>query len=58
MSRTRHHSKVTEVEQTKRKKPSMKQRYFQALNIDEWYIELPITSHLGNKLVKQDRVLG
>lgn len=49
MSRTRHYNKL-ETSERKRKKTSFKQRYVEALRLDDWYIEIPVSKNLSGKL--------
>ena len=49
MSRTRHHNSS----QNEHAKASSKQRKLEALNIDDLYIELPLTKHLSRKLSRR-----
>lgn len=58
MSRTRHHGKVTASEQAKRKKVSLRQRYTLDVPVDDWYIELPITKQIGNRLSRREKAWG
>ncbi len=58
MSRTRHHDKVIGGNHEGRKKPSLRQKNFQGTPLGEWYIELPITKQIENRLSRREKAWG
>ena len=56
MSRTRHHEQSSVYNKMKRKKSSLRQRYVEALRLDEWYIELPISNKIPKNIVQGGKV--
>lgn len=53
MSRTLHHNSSMESVRTKRKKLlSLKQKYSKVLNMEEWYIELPISKNIATRVYR------
>jgi hypothetical protein len=56
MSRTRHHDKFdTSRSRRMRKLHVLKQKYARNFQIDDWYIETPVTKEFNIHKIKGDR---